>query len=117
MVKWPQGFLMPREDAPKRPVDERVADHKEIEIALDIERLERQAARCADCGIPYCHAVGCPLQNFVPDWNDMVARGHWRCAAQLMHLRNPFPEITGRVYVVKQMGHIDWPRKSTVFPA
>lgn len=88
---------MPREDAPKRPVGERVNDHREIELRLDDEHLERQAARCTDCGVPFCHTFGCPLKSYVPDWNDMVARGHWRRAIEIMHLRNPFPEITGRV--------------------
>jgi NAD(P)H-dependent glutamate synthase small subunit len=86
-----------REDAPKRPAAERVRDFREIELALPEERLRRQAGRCMDCGVPYCHSFGCPLANRIPDWNDMVWRGHWRRALDLLHATNNLPEITGRI--------------------
>ena len=92
------GFLKyEREEPPKRPVEERIKDFRELEKRLPPERLKRQAARCMDCGIPYCHAFGCPLGNLIPDFNDMVYRDHWEIALELLHDRNNFPEITGRV--------------------
>jgi NAD(P)H-dependent glutamate synthase small subunit len=92
------GFMeYAREDAPKRPVLERVGDYREIEMTLPKDRLERQAARCMDCGVPYCHAHGCPLRNRIPEWNDMVYRGQWRRALDLLHATNNFPEVTGRI--------------------
>ncbi len=92
------GFLKyDREDPPKRPVEERVKDFHELEMRLPLERLKTQASRCMDCGIPYCHAFGCPLGNLIPDFNDMVYRGHWELALELLHSTNNFPEITGRV--------------------
>jgi len=94
----PNGFLLhPRKDPPKRPVDERIRDFREIERRLPLRQLETQAARCMDCGIPYCHSFGCPVQNLVPDWNHMVYRKHWRRALALLHAANNLPEITGRV--------------------
>jgi len=92
------GFLeFQREDAPKRPVAARVRDFREIEQPLPEERLRRQAARCMDCGVPYCHTFGCPLANRIPDWNDMVFRGQWRRALDLLHATNNLPEVTGRI--------------------
>jgi len=97
-VAKPTGFLeYVREEPPKRPVHSRVKDFYEIEQRLSIEQVENQAVRCMDCGIPYCHAFGCPLKNRVPDWNDMIHRGHWRRALDLLHSTDNFPEITGRV--------------------
>ena len=94
----PTGFLdYARQDPPKRPVAERVGDYAEIERPLTAEELRTQAARCMDCGIPFCHAFGCPLQNVVPEWNDMVHRGEWRRALALLEATNNFPEITGRI--------------------
>ncbi len=94
----PTGFMeYPRRDAPKRPVQERIKDFREIEQRLPAEELATQAARCMDCGIPFCHSSGCPLQNLIPDWNDMVYRGHWRRALDLLHATNNLPEITGRI--------------------
>ena len=94
----PRGFIKyVREDPPKRPVEERVNDYFEVEQSLPLGQLERQAARCMDCGIPYCHSFGCPLANRVPDWNDMVYRGQWRRALDLLHATNNFPEFTGRI--------------------
>jgi NAD(P)H-dependent glutamate synthase small subunit len=94
----PTGFMeFERQDAPKRPAKERIHDYREIERVLPEEDLRRQASRCMDCGIPYCHAHGCPVKNFIPDWNDMVYRGQWRKALELLHCTNNFPEFTGRV--------------------
>ncbi len=94
----PTGFLeYERKDPPKRPVEERIKDFREVEQLLPIEELEIQAARCMDCGVPYCHSFGCPLSNRIPDWNDMVYRGLWKRALDLLHSTNNLPEITGRV--------------------
>jgi len=94
----PTGFIeYEREDPRKRPVEDRVQDYLEVEQPLASGRLEQQAARCMDCGIPYCHSFGCPLENRIPDWNDMVSRGQWRRALDLLHATNNFPEFTGRI--------------------
>jgi len=94
----PGGFLeYPRIDPPRRPAAERTADFREIELPLPEEELVRQAARCIDCGIPFCHGLGCPLANRIPDFNEMVFRGRWRRALRLLHSTNNFPEFTGRV--------------------
>lgn len=94
----PTGFIeYQRVDSPKRPIDERVRDYVEIEGLLPEERLREQGARCMECGIPFCHACGCPVDNLIPDWNDMVYRGHWRRALELLHETNNLPEITGRI--------------------
>ena len=94
----PRGFLKyARQDPPKRPVEERVRDFDEVEKRLPFRQLENQAARCMDCGIPFCHSFGCPLGNLIPEWNEMVWRGQWRRALDLLHATNALPEITGRV--------------------
>ncbi len=94
----PTGFMeYDRCDPPKRAVDERVKDFDEIEQLLDEAGLTNQAARCMDCGIPFCHNYGCPVQNLIPEWNDMVYRGKWREALDLLHSTNNLPEITGRI--------------------
>ena len=94
----PTGFLeFDREDPPHRSVEDRVRDFHEIEDLLPENRLNRQAARCMDCGIPFCHAYGCPVKNRIPDWNDMVHRSQWRRALDLLHATCNLPEITGRV--------------------
>ena len=91
------GFLeYPREAPPRRPVQERVNDFFEIYEPLPEARLERQAARCMDCGVPFCH-TGCPLNNVIPDFNDLVYRDRWQQAIRTLHSTNNFPEITGRV--------------------
>jgi glutamate synthase (NADPH/NADH) small chain len=97
-VGKPTGFLdFPRGDVPHRPVDQRVGDYGEIDIPLDLNALMEQASRCMDCGIPFCHALGCPLANRVPEFNDLVYRGRWEDACRLLHSTNNFPEITGRI--------------------
>jgi len=94
----PTGFMeFGREDAPHRPVGERVGDSLEIELPLGGEALLRQAARCMDCGIPFCHGVGCPVHNRMPEFNDLVHRGRWREASEVLHATNNFPEFTGRI--------------------
>jgi glutamate synthase (NADPH/NADH) small chain len=93
----PTGFLeYPRELPPRRPVEERVNDWFEIYHEFPIEKVSTQGARCMDCGVPFCH-TGCPLNNIIPDWNDLVYRGRWRDAARVLHSTNNFPEFTGRI--------------------
>jgi glutamate synthase (NADPH/NADH) small chain len=97
-VVKPTGFLeYPQEKPPYRPVEERIHDYQEVEQSLPKDRLVIQAARCMDCGIPYCHAFGCPVVNRIPEWNDMVHRKQWRKALALLHATCNLPEITGRV--------------------
>ncbi|MCL5019567.1 MAG: NAD(P)-binding protein, partial [Patescibacteria group bacterium] len=92
------GFMeYTREDPPKRPVEERIYDFREFEGLLPAEHLRNQAARCMDCGIPFCHSFGCPLKNRIPDWNDMVYKGNWRKALDLLQSTDNFPEFTGRI--------------------
>ncbi|MFW6286387.1 MAG: glutamate synthase subunit beta [Candidatus Sumerlaeota bacterium] len=94
----PTGFLeYDRKNPPKRPIAERVKDYREIEQLLPEEELLEQAARCMDCGVPYCHSFGCPVANVIPDWNDLVYHNQWRKALELLHSTNNFPEVTGRV--------------------
>ena len=94
----PTGFIEHgREDVGHRPVDERTDDWFEVDVPLPAEAMIRQAARCMDCGVPFCHGVGCPLANRVPEFNEMVYRGRWQEAAKLLHDTNNFPEITGRI--------------------
>lgn len=94
----PTGFLeFERQPMPKRPVAERLADHREIEQPLPAPALEEQAARCMDCGVPFCHLQGCPLRNVIPEWNELVYRRQWRAALELLHTTNNFPEFTGRL--------------------
>ncbi len=92
------GFLeYERIDPPHRSVDERIHDYREFVDMLPEEELKRQGARCMDCGVPYCHSIGCPLGNIIPDWNDLVYHGEWQKAYQRLELTNNFPEITGRI--------------------
>ena len=91
------GFLeIEREDRPYRPVEERIKHYREFVEPLSEKETRDQAARCMDCGIPYCHN-GCPVNNQIPDWNDLVYRGDWEEAARNLHSTNNFPEVTGRV--------------------
>ncbi len=94
----PQGFLTTRErELPaRRPVPVRILDWKEVYEEQSLETLRRQAGRCMDCGIPFCHS-GCPLGNLIPEWNDLVWRGDWREAIERLHATNNFPEFTGRL--------------------
>jgi NAD(P)H-dependent glutamate synthase small subunit len=86
-----------REEIPHRPVDERIKDYAEVNLPLPEDALLTQAARCMDCGIPFCHGLGCPLKNRIPEFNDLVYNGRWREACENLHSTNNFPEITGRV--------------------
>jgi glutamate synthase (NADPH) small chain len=98
MCAKPTGFLdYPRKDFAKRPQEQRLLDWAEVQALQSAAELTQQSARCMDCGIPYCHAHGCPLGNLIPDFNDMVYRGHWRKALELLHRTNNFPEVTGRI--------------------
>jgi len=93
----PTGFIEEgRENVHKRPVAERVKDWKEYVLAPKPEDLNKQASRCMDCGIPFCHN-GCPLGNIIPDWNDLVYRDRWEEAIERLHATNNFPEFTGRL--------------------
>jgi glutamate synthase (NADPH/NADH) small chain len=85
-----------REVAQRRPVTQRVNDWFEIYVDLPDSRLRTQAARCMDCGVPFCH-TGCPLNNLIPDWNDLVYRDRWQDAVRQLHATNNFPEFTGRI--------------------
>ena len=88
-----------------RPPLERVEDWREFHVHSDDAELRNQGARCMDCGVPFCHtgevlagaASGCPINNLIPEWNDLVYRGHWRAAFDRLHQTNNFPEFTGRV--------------------
>jgi glutamate synthase (NADPH/NADH) small chain len=92
------GFIeYARQTAPYRPVEERVCDYREVAGRLPVESLRTQGSRCMDCGIPFCHAVGCPVYNLIPEWNDLVYRGQWQEALERLELTNNLPEITGRV--------------------
>jgi glutamate synthase (NADPH/NADH) small chain len=93
----PRGFLKtPRETPTRRPVEVRIQDWREVYSDFEPERLEKQAGRCMDCGIPFCHQ-GCPLGNLIPEWNDLVWRDDWREAIERLHATNNFPEFTGRL--------------------
>ena len=91
------GFLeYERNDRHYQPVEERIRHWREFMLPLSEQETRTQAARCMDCGIPYCH-TGCPVNNQIPDWNDLVWRGNWAEAARNLHSTNNFPEVTGRV--------------------
>lgn len=91
------GFLEhSRELAPRRPVTQRVNDWFEIYQDLPEDSLQKQGARCMDCGVPFCQ-TGCPVNNLIPDWNDLVYRGKWREAVRQLHATNNFPDFTGRL--------------------
>ncbi|HEY4465480.1 MAG TPA: glutamate synthase subunit beta [Streptosporangiaceae bacterium] len=93
----PKGFMTtPRETPGRRPVDVRIRDWREVYTDFPAGRLERQAGRCMDCGIPFCH-TGCPLGNLIPEWNDLVWRHDWHEASERLHATNNFPEFTGRL--------------------
>ena len=94
----PKGFLTVRErELPqRRPVPVRIKDWREVYEEQENAQLQRQAGRCMDCGIPFCHS-GCPLGNLIPEWNDLTWRGDWREAMERLHATNNFPEFTGRL--------------------
>ena len=91
------GFMeYTREMPSRRPVSERVNDWFEIYLDFTEDKIRTQGARCMDCGVPFCH-TGCPVNNIIPDWNDLVYRGRWREAVRVLHSTNNFPEFTGRI--------------------
>src|SRR5438876_1315038 len=91
------GFIeIQREMPSRRPIEERLNDYREIYEHFPDKKLQQQAARCMDCGIPFCHK-GCPLGNLIPDWNDLVYRDRWHAAIDRLHATNNFPEFTGRL--------------------
>ncbi|PRX48246.1 glutamate synthase (NADPH/NADH) small chain [Prauserella shujinwangii] len=91
----PKGFLTtPRETPKSRPVDIRISDWREVYEDFERSKLEKQAGRCMDCGIPFCHQ-GCPLGNLIPEWNTLVWREDWQDAIERLHATNNFPEFTG----------------------
>ncbi len=93
----PTGFLeLDRAERSYEPVESRIKHWREFVKPLDGPKLTEQASRCMDCGIPYCH-TGCPVNNQIPDWNDLVYNGDWKTAAQNLHSTNNFPEVTGRI--------------------
>src|SRR4029077_13807909 len=98
-MEYPRALPMARKPA------ERIHDWKEFHAHLPDDRLREQGARCMDCGVPFCNtgrlingmASSCPINNLIPDWNDLVYRGNWREALNRLHKTNNFPEFTGRV--------------------
>jgi glutamate synthase (NADPH/NADH) small chain len=93
----PTGFQeTDRQDRGYQSVDERTGNYREFSIPLTDESVSAQGSRCIDCGIPYCHS-GCPVDNIIPDWNDLVYHQRWREAIEVLHETNNFPEFTGRV--------------------
>lgn len=93
----PKGFLkIERKEAGNRPMQDRIHDFGEVEQTLNSEDRKLQAARCMDCGIPFCHWA-CPVINVIPEFNDLLYRGEWRKAMEVLHSTNNFPEFTGRI--------------------
>src|SRR5467141_1184032 len=102
----PTGFMEFQRELPTdRAPEERIHDWQEFHHHAEEEKLRQQGARCMDCGVPFCHtgnllegmASGCPINNLIPEWNDLVYRGLWREALDRLHKTNNFPEFTGRV--------------------
>ncbi|MBM4148473.1 MAG: glutamate synthase subunit beta [Lentisphaerae bacterium] len=92
------GFLeYGRHEPGYRPKDDRLKDYRAVELRLSDDELYRQAARCMDCGVPFCHGCGCPLSNIIPEFNDHVYHHRWKEALDLLIATNPFPEVTGRI--------------------
>jgi glutamate synthase (NADPH/NADH) small chain len=93
----PTGFLeIERKDRPYEKVEKRLKSWKEFVLPLPAAEVSRQGARCMDCGIPFCHN-GCPVNNLIPDWNELVRRDRWQEALEVLHSTNNFPEFTGRI--------------------
>ena len=91
------GFLeIERNDRGYKPAEERLKNYNEFVVPLDGDEIRAQAARCMDCGIPYCHN-GCPVNNIIPDWNHLVYEDDWKNALEVLHSTNNFPEFTGRI--------------------
>ena len=93
----PKGFMtIGRKDAGYRPLNDRIYDYGEVEQTLDDKDRIEQASRCMDCGVPFCH-WGCPVGSKIPEWQDLVYKGNWKGAYDILHSTNSFPEFTGRV--------------------
>ena len=93
----PTGFMeFHRVSEISLPVAERLKNYREFIPRLSDEKSAVQGARCMDCGIPFC-LTGCPVNNIIPDWNDLVYRGNWQQALEVLHSTNNFPEFTGRI--------------------
>src|SRR5947209_11148276 len=91
------GFMKYGRELPtRRPIPVRVLDWQEVYEEFPAEKVRIQAARCMDCGIPFCH-TGCPLGNLIPEWNDLAYRDRWFGAIERLHATNNFPEFTGRL--------------------
>jgi glutamate synthase (NADPH) small chain len=95
----PTGFMeYPRKKVPWRDANERLKDYAEVYTHAEDSHLQRQGARCMDCGVPFCQSDnGCPIDNLIPEWNDLVYKGRWKEALDRLHKTNNFPEFTGRV--------------------
>ena len=92
----PRGFLnIEQQKLMPRPVHQRIKDYRELYHPMPAESVARQASRCMDCGVPFCH-TGCPLGNLIPDWNELVHRNRWEEALKALHDTNNFPEFTGK---------------------
>ena len=93
----PTGFIeYQRLNEAYAPAAERIRHYREFTLRLDDRQASLQGARCMDCGIPFC-THGCPVNNIIPDWNDLVYRNQWRAAIDVLHSTNNFPELTGRI--------------------
>ena len=93
----PTGFIdIQRKDRSYEPVLKRIKHYREFALPLNNLEISKQGARCMDCGIPYCHQ-GCPVNNLIPEWNDLAFKKEWQRALELLHSTNNFPEFTGRV--------------------
>ncbi|MDP4238258.1 MAG: glutamate synthase subunit beta [Bacteroidota bacterium] len=93
----PKAFInIPRKDAGYRPINERIYDFGEVEQTLNREDRKLQASRCMDCGVPFCH-WSCPLGNKMPEWQDLIYKGQWKEAIEVLHETNNFPDFTGRI--------------------
>lgn len=94
----PTGFLdHQRLETPHRDAAQRCHDYSEVNVMMTPEQIAAQAERCMDCGIPFCHNLGCPLGNRIPEFNEMVYYGRWKEASDILHMTNNFPEFTGRI--------------------
>lgn len=94
-----RGFLkFQRVEEEKRPIAERVADWRDITVSVSSQQLREQSARCMDCGVPFCQSSqGCPVENLIPDWNDLIHQQRWKEALEALHSTNNFPEFTGKL--------------------
>ena len=91
------GFMeLDRVERDYEPVEDRIKHFKEFLVPLDEKKVSEQGSRCMDCGIPYCHQ-GCPVNNLIPDWNDLIYNNKWKEALDLLQSTNNFPEFTGRI--------------------